>query len=224
MLGYERELLGFYVSGHPLSEVADVIQKFGLATTAQLADLAERTPTRVGGLMAEVEQRVSKQTQKPWAIVKLEDLQGMVEVLVYPDTFDKYRQHIAKGKVVFVNGTVKQEDKPKLTANEILPLEVAQAELTKEVHVRLATATADPKKLERVSEILAAHPGKVPVLFCFMTAGGEQVFMDTHDHFNVRPDKQLIHELEELLGEGAVYLRVDKTVRIPQRSFNGKRG
>jgi DNA polymerase-3 subunit alpha len=218
MLGYEKELLGYYVSGHPLAEHAALIERYGLATTAQFAELVDRALTRVGGLISELDQKTTKKDQRPWAILKLEDLQGAVEVLVYPDTFEKYRAHIAKNKVVFIAGDVRAEERKKLVAREILPLERAEAELTKEVRLLLASGSVDPQKLERVSEILRKYTGKVPVLFCFRTAGGEQVYMDTHDHFHVRPDKQLVHELQELLGEDTVHLKVDRTVRVPQRN------
>jgi len=221
MLGYEKELLGYYVSGHPLAEHIPVIETYATHNTAQLADLAERTPVRVGGLLAEVDLRIAKQSQKQWAILKLEDLQGVVEALAYPDTFDKYRAQIAKGKAVFVTATVKQEDKPKLTVQEITPLENAPAQWTTEMRVTISAA-ADADKLERIRAILAQHQGKVPVLLTISTADGKVAVLDTHDHFHVRPSPQLKHDLEERLGEQTVFFKADKTVRIAPRNFSNK--
>jgi DNA polymerase-3 subunit alpha len=221
MLGYEKELLGYYVSGHPLAEHIPVIETYATHNTAQLAELPDRAPVRVGGLLAEVDLRISKQSQKQWAILKLEDLHGVVEALAYPDTFDKYRAQIAKGKAVFVTATVKQEDKAKLTVQEITPLELAPAQWTSEVRVTISAA-ANADKLERISAILAKHQGKVPVLLTISTADGKIAVLDTHDHFHVRPSPQLKHDLEELLGEQTVFFKADKTVRIQPRNFSNR--
>jgi DNA polymerase-3 subunit alpha len=221
MLGYEKELLGYYVSGHPLAAHAALIESYGTHSSAQLAELPERALVRIGGLIAEIEPRVSKQSQKQWAILKLEDLKGVAEALAYPDTYEKYRPLLAKGKTVFVTATVKktenQQDKPSLVVQEITPLENAVALWTSEVRVSVSAAAAP--KLERLSEILGNHQGKVPVLLSITTADGKVAYLDTHDHFHVRPSPQLKRDLEELLGEQSVFFKADKTVRIRPRNF-----
>src|SRR5439155_20936411 len=79
LLAYEKELLGFYVTGHPLTPFAPLIERFCLHTTAALDQLPNRSMTRIGGLIAAVQNGVSKKTGKPYSLVTLEDLEGSVQ-------------------------------------------------------------------------------------------------------------------------------------------------
>ena len=83
LLAHEKELLGFYVTGHPLTPFAPILEKYALANTAKLAELPNRTLTRIGGLIAAVQNGVSKKSGKPYSMVTLEDLEGSVQVLVH---------------------------------------------------------------------------------------------------------------------------------------------
>src|SRR5664280_185728 len=91
LLAYEKELLGFYVSGHPLTPFSPILEKYALANTAGLGQLANRSMTRIGGLIAAVQNGISKKSGKPYALVTLEDLQGSVQVLCINENYDKYR-------------------------------------------------------------------------------------------------------------------------------------
>src|SRR2546425_9436428 len=81
LLAAEKELLGFYVTGHPLTPYAPLLEKYSLANTAILAQLPGRSLTRLGGLITAVQQGISKRTGKAYALVTLEDLQGSAQVL-----------------------------------------------------------------------------------------------------------------------------------------------
>ena len=106
LLAHEKELLGFYVTGHPLTPYAPILEKYALANTATLAQLPPRSLTRIGGLIAAVQNGVSKKSDKPYSLVTLEDLEGSVQVLCLNENYDKYRELLVPGKAILVIGEV----------------------------------------------------------------------------------------------------------------------
>ena len=97
-----------------------------------------------------------------------------------------------------------------------MPLEDAPKKYTKQVHLRLHTAHLKPEQLESVRELVAAHPGKCPLLLCFMRPGGEVIFMDTNERFSVTPSLKLQQEADARFGEETYYAKVD--TRLPERA------
>ncbi len=209
MLAFEKELLGFYVTGHPLTQFAAILRRYELASTAQLAQLPDGQATRIGGIINKLQSRLTKQN-KPMATLTLEDLDGTVEVVVFPDTYAKCAPVLQADAPIFVTGVVnRREDKPKISADQIIPLMEVPKRFTKAVHIRLATSTATEEMLQRIQTILRKHTGNVPVMFCFIYPDGKLVFLEAHEHFGVTPSQELVDELEAMLGEDTIYLKVD---------------
>ncbi len=220
LLAYEKELLGFYVTGHPLTPYAPILEKYALANTVTLAQLAPRSLTRIGGLIAAVQNGVSKKSGKPYSLVTLEDLEGSVQVLCLNENYDKYRELLAPGKAILVIGEVNiGDDRPKIFPQEIMPLADAPLRFTKQVHLRLHTAHLKPERLESVYELVTAHPGKCPLFLCFVRPTGEVIFMETHDKFFVTPSRELQQAADDRFGEETYYVKVDTSLpeRAPRR-------
>jgi len=220
LLAHEKELLGFYVTGHPLTPYAPLLEKYALTNTAKLAESPNRSLTRIGGLIAAVQHGVSKKSGKPYSIVTLEDLEGSVQVLCMNENYDRYRELLKPNKAIFVIGEANTSDeRPKIFPQEILPLEDAPKRFTKQVHLRLHTAHLQPEQLDSVRELVAAHPGKCPLLLCFMRPGGEVIFMDTNERFGVTPSLKLQQEADARFGEETYYAKVDTSPpeRTPRR-------
>ena len=209
LLGFEKELLGFYVTGHPLTKFAEILRRYELASTAQLAQLPDGQAIRLGGLIGKLQPKLTKQN-KPMAILSIEDLDGIVEVLVFPEAYAKCSSILTADAAVFITGTVSlKEDKPKIYADQIIPLTEVPKRFTKAVHIRLATNAANEEILTRIQTVLRAHTGPVPVMFCFIYPEGKLVFLEAHEHFSVTPESALVEELEAILGEDSVWLKVD---------------
>jgi hypothetical protein len=102
-----------------------------------------------------------------------------------------------------------REDKPKIVADQIIPLDDVPKRFTKAVHIRLAAGTTEDSTLARVQQALRAHQGNVPVLFCFIYPDGKLVFLEAHEHFSVSPTQQFVGDVEAILGEDSVWLKVD---------------
>ncbi len=216
LLAYEKELLGFYVTGHPLTPFAPILKKYALSTTRQLEGLPNRSMTRIGGLIAAVQNGVSKKSGKPYSMVTLEDLEGTVQILCMNENYDKFRPLLQVNKAVLVIGEVNTGDeRPKIFPQEMMALEDAPKKFTKQVHFRLQAAHLQPEQLESVRELTAAHPGKCPLFLCFMQPGGEVVFVETSDRFSVAPSLKLQHDTDARFGEETYYAKVDTT--LPER-------
>jgi DNA polymerase III subunit alpha len=216
LLAHEKELLGFYVTGHPLTPFAPLLEKYCLATTAKLAELPNRTLTRIGGLIAAVQQGMSKKSGKPYAMVTLEDLEGTVQILCMNENYDKYRELFVENKAILVIGEVNTgEDRPKIFPQEIMPLEDAPKKYTKQVHLRLHAAHLKPEDMQAARDLVAAHPGKCPLLLCFMRPAGETIFMDTNERYGVAPSLKLQQAVDERFGEETYYAKVDTS--LPER-------
>jgi len=224
LLAHEKELLGFYVTGHPLTPLVPLLEKFSLTTTAKLAALPNRSLTRIGGMIAAVTHGVSKKSGKPYSMVTLEDLEGSVQLLVMND-YDKFRPLLEANKAILVIGEITTgEDKPKIFPQDIMPLADAAKKYTKQVHLRLNMAHLKPEDMERVRELTAAHPGKCPLFLCFSRPEGGTVFVGAHERFGVMPSLELEHEANRLFGEKTYYARVDTSLPEKQRRSWEKKG
>ncbi len=230
LLAHEKELLGFYVTGHPLTPYASILQKYCLATTTKLAELPNRSLTRIGGLIAAAQHGVSKKSGKPYSMVTLEDLEGSVQVLVMNENYDKYRELLVPNKAILVIGEVNTGDeRPKIFPQEIMLLEDAPRKFTKQVHLRLRMAHLKLEQLEAVRELVVAHAGKCPLFLCFQRPTGEVIFVETHERFFVTPSRQLQEAADRQFGEDTYYAKVDTSLperqqRWGRRAENGDSG
>ena len=212
LLAHEKELLGFYVTGHPLTPLAPLLEKFCLHNSTTAKALPARGMTRIGGMVSTVQQGMSKKNGKAYAMVTLEDLEGTFSMLLFNENYDKYREHLVTGKAVLVVGEVNNdEDKPKLFPTEIMPLEDAPRKFTKQVHLRLYPAHMDGAKLEAARALVEAHRGKCPLFLCFRYPDDPPVFIETHERFAVAPTPAFQRAVDELLGEETYYAKVDTT-------------
>ncbi len=225
LLAYEKELLGFYITGHPLTPYADLLEKFSLANTSTLSALGDRAMTRIGGMVSAMQSGFSKKNGKPYAMVTLEDLHGTAQVLVMNENHDKFRDLLVVNRPLLVVGEVNNsEDKPKIFPQEIMALEDAPRRYTKQVHLRLHTAHLAADKLQSLHQLAQAHPGKVPLYLCLMRPGGEVILIEANERFAVMPSLDFQRAAEELFGEETYYARVDSTLPERQRKAWEKRG
>ncbi len=217
LLAHERELLGFYVTGHPVTPFVPILEKYALHNTGQLAALANHTMTRLGGLVNEVQKGISKKSSKPYAMVTLEDLAGSVQILLLNDNYEKFINLITPNAALLVTGEVnRSEDKPKIFPQEIVPLQDAPHLYTKQVHLRLHTAHLTPADLDAVRALTEAHPGKCPLFLCLKWPGGEIVFIEANQRYSVKPSAALQKAVDDKFGEDTYCAKVDAI--LPQRA------
>ncbi|MBM3876651.1 MAG: DNA polymerase III subunit alpha [Verrucomicrobia bacterium] len=212
LLAAEKELLGFYVTGHPLTPWAPVLKKVALHTSLTIVQLDHRAMTRIGGLVTGVQRAISRKSNKPYLKAAIEDLDGSTPVFLINEGYEKFQQLFVPNKPVLVLGEVNKGDKElTLYPTEVLPLADAPRRFTKQVHLRLHTAHLTTALMETIRAIAEAHRGVCPLFLCLKRAGGEIVFIEANDRFSVMPSRELQMAFDDLLGEDTYYAKVDTT-------------
>jgi DNA polymerase-3 subunit alpha len=215
-LANEKELLGFYVSGHPLEPYQRLLQRYTLQSIAELPGLQNRSMARIGGLVAAVQQGVSKKSGKPYAMVTIEDLSGTVTLLAMNESYDRFRNLFVANTPLLVTGEVSTgEDKPKMFPSDILPLDDAPRRLTRQVHIQMESGRVTPQQLESVRGIVESHAGKVPLFLRIRMPGGATVFIEPNDRYAVSPSKEFESAIEHLCGPQSVFISADRS--LPER-------
>jgi len=216
-LAAEKELLGFYVSGHPLEPFEAILRRYTLQTVEDLAGLANRSMARFGGLVGAVQQGVSKKSGKPYAMVTVEDATGSVQLLCMNESYDKYRELFVMNMPLLVTGEVSTgEDRPKVFPQEIMKLEDAPKKYTKQVQLRLRADGLNRERLEMARRLCEAHTGTVPVMIRLQLPGGEMAFIEPNDRYFVAASAGLEREITEVFGAGSYFARADNA--LPERA------
>jgi DNA polymerase-3 subunit alpha len=205
LLAFEKALLGFYISSHPLAKYERTLRMYATSTTQTLGQLHDGDDVSIGGIITKAKFTFTKKTGDKMAILRLEDLKGTVEVLVFPRTFKDAENNIREDAIVFVRGSANlREDTPKIVAEEILPLDEARQKYTQALSVELITTGLEKETLSKLKDILSKHKGKTPVYINFTTPEKKKIQMAAGRAVSVTPTDELITEVEELVGKGHV--------------------
>jgi len=203
LLAHEREMLGLYVSDHPLLGVEHVLAAGSDSSVAALTGetVADGAVVTVGGILSSVQRKVTKQGAS-WALATLEDLEGAIEVMFFPATYAAVGVHIAEDAVVLVRGRLdKREDVPKLIAMELTLPDLTTGPRGPVV-VAIPAARCTPPLVERLREVLAAHPGTTEVHL--QLRGSNTTTLRLDDGLRVAASSSLMGDLKALLGPGSI--------------------
>jgi DNA polymerase-3 subunit alpha len=176
LLTYEREMLGLYVSDHPLLGVEHILRANTDLTISELVDDGAQNESivTIGGLITSVVRKVSRQGAS-WAVVTVEDLEGSLEVLFFANTYNQYSITLTEDRIVTIRGRVdRREDTLRFTALEMSIPDIKSAPVGPLV-ISLPIAQCTPPVVERIKEILRSHPGKREVHLQLRENGGSTV-------------------------------------------------
>jgi DNA polymerase III subunit alpha len=215
LLGFEREMLGLYVSDHPLLGIEHILSGVTDCSVAQLlgaaADDAERgvpgergdaQQVTVGGILSGVQRKVTRQGM-PWAAATLEDLEGAVEVLFFPATYAECATLIADDAIVVVKGRLdRRDDSPKLVAREVSVPDLSAGPSGPFV-VSLPVQRCVAPVVDRLQEVLHSHPGLAEV-HLRLCNGRRTTVVKLDDKLRVKPSPGLLADLKQLLGPACV--------------------
>ena len=205
-LKYERELTGFYITAHPLARYEATIHALATATTAGITELSDGKEVRLCGIIATVKSMLTKKGDR-MAYVSLEDLQGTVEVIVFPDLFKTVGELIAPERLVRVTGTIDRGDKgTKIRGVKIEPLADVQTQTIKRIHIRLTARPEVKEQLPRLLDVFKRHPGSTAVSLTFRTDGALEAETAPLPHLTVSASEHFVADVEEVLGKGALSL------------------
>jgi DNA polymerase-3 subunit alpha len=201
LLGYEREMLGLYVSDHPLFGIEHVIAgavDCGLATVMADETRQDGSILTIGGLITGVQRKMTKKGDT-WAIATVEDLEGAIEVMFFPATYQQHAVHLTEDAVVLVRGRLdKRDETPKLIAMEITVPDLSQGPRGP-VILTLPAARCTPPVVERLKEVLGNHPGTTEVHLQLST-GARTTVLRLDDRLRVTATPSLMGDLKALLG------------------------
>ena len=203
-LAHEKETLGFYITGHPLRHYLTEIEAVANVSTANLADKESGSEVVIGGIVANIR---SMRTKKGDAmgVMLLEDLKGVVDVLVFPDTYSKTRDILVADAPVIVSGKLdSDESSTKILASRILPIDRAQAQLSRKVTVVIDALAAPADLAERLRPIVEEKTGSAELVFELRYPGRYAVFVRPNPYLNVLPDKEFVSSVEEICGPNTV--------------------
>jgi len=207
LLSFEREILGFYITGHPLAKYERVLKTYATATSIDLSRLRDKDEVSIGGIIDRAKEVMTKKGEK-MAFIDLEDLKGAVDVVVFPDTFRKAARYIKKDSVVFVKGRVKlKEETPKIIATEIIPIKEVTTSYTRAVEIELNTSGLSEGPLKRLRDIMISHLGQVPVYINFTDSDGRRLQLVAGEDMKVHPSDDFILQVEKLFGKDSVSLK-----------------
>jgi DNA polymerase-3 subunit alpha len=202
LLQFEREMLGLYVSDHPLLGLEAVLAEAADDTIANVlaeTDAEPRTVT-LAGILSAVNRRVTK-AGAPWANAVLEDLDGSIEVMFFPATYAQVALSISEDAVVAIRGrTDARDDTVKLIASDITVLNTDAQAPRGPVRLRLDATRCTPPLIERLKDVLVTHPGMTEVHLHLVSANSPRVVLDCR----VTPSAALMGDLKALLGPAAI--------------------
>ncbi|WP_326625992.1 DNA polymerase III subunit alpha [Nonomuraea fuscirosea] len=200
LLQFEREMLGLYVSDHPLFGVEHVLAAGADCSIAAVQDesRADGQVVTVGGILSGMQRKVTKKGDT-WVLTQLEDLEGAIEVMIFPSAYQLCSTILAEDAIVFVKGRMdKREDVAKLIAMEVTAPDLSQV-TGGPLLVSLPLRRCTPPVVERLKEILATHPGPSEVHLQIHN-GPRTTVLRLDDRLRVAPSPALIGELKQLLG------------------------
>ena len=208
LLASEKEMLGFYITKHPLSRFEKLLNNYSSSPIASLSTLRDGEEVRLGGIISKAKITTTRRTGEKMAIISLEDLTGTVETLVFPRTFQKFSNLIAVDSMVFITGKMNlREEEPKLLADEVIPLEEVKSKFTKSILISLSTPGLEKELLDNLKSVLARHRGSIPVMLSFQQPTGKRVSISTGRNYSVKLDDVLLEELEAICGGGSIKFR-----------------
>ncbi len=200
-LALEKEMLGLFISGHPLDQYRRILErKARLVRCAELAEAGDKRTVSVGGIITAVRSLYTKKG-KPMAFVRLEDLTGSVEVVVFSDLYEKHLDLFKEDSLLIIKGRtdIKEEEDPKLIAESVTPL----TQKTKQLLLKIS-ADRDIGCLVRLKQLLLAEQGQIPVYLYFEK---KKRMLLLEEEYWAQDNGECLQRLEDLLGPDTVKIR-----------------
>ena len=204
----EKEVLGFFISGHPLERFRDEVELFGTRTTATLGEWSEHQ-AGIGAVVTAVKRQISKKTGKEYARLVLEDFHGTAEAIVFPDAWAKLNQIIVADAALLLTGGYSDRDRGEDHAPFIVESARRMDELKTSGAVALslrwgAPSAPRPEVLQQAAAICSAHPGPTPLYIEWSDGNGEAVRLRSR-RVRVAAEEDLVRALRDLLGADSVH-------------------
>ncbi|MDW8261019.1 MAG: DNA polymerase III subunit alpha [Phycisphaerales bacterium] len=212
LLKFEKELLGFYITSHPLMQHQMLLEQYTTATTRDILHLPEGRDVTLGGMITRVKRTVTKSGRsagQPMAMLTVEDLEGQIDAVLFAETYaDAVGKHpglIEPEQILFLLGKVdRRRETPSLIVNEVVPIDQAVARLTTAIAIRLDRGRHRVETLTALKPLLEKHRGKLATYLQISSGESQRVAISLGKDFRLRATQSLLEDAERLLGPGAL--------------------
>jgi DNA polymerase III subunit alpha len=206
-LAAEKEVLGFYVTGHPLEKYAQRLATLTRHDSSSVEEMAHDAPVTLAGILRGLRVKPSKKGDL-WANAHLEDLRGTVELLVFPQAYQQMQGVLKPDAALLIKGRVRHEEnqKPRVVVSDARPLDAAVNGAKSQLRIRMNLDGLDAGHLDDLASTLAAYPGESPVVFELARPGDFVVRIQSRAPRGIKPDDELLDRLRQICGEEAVRL------------------
>ncbi len=207
-LAAEKEILGFFISGHPLEKYKDKLEDLQALSVLEIGAMTKSTgkdeTIATAGIMANLRVLKSKRGDF-YAQATLEDMSGTIDMIVFPEAYKRLQDKVKLEVPVLVRAGVRIEEgaNPNITAAEIMPLEDAKVPLPRAIRIRVPLETAGEATIDNLHTLFRERKGEARVVFDVERAGDFMVVMEA-EGYNVLPDRNFISRVEQLCGRGSV--------------------
>ena len=204
LLGYEREMLGLYVSDHPLLGVEHILRSVADFSISQISEVSHDQIITIGGLITQIQRKVSKQGT-PWAIVTVEDLDGAIDVLFFSNAYANHGVNLVEDRIVAIRGRVdKREEQPRISALDLTLPDLKQIP-TGPLVISMEMSRCTPPVIDRMNEILRSHPGAREV-HLRLVDGEKKTVLKLDEGLKVTSSPSLSADLKTVLGPDCLVL------------------
>lgn len=199
ILSFEKDVLGFYLSGHPLMHYLVEMKEFTNVSTNNLNRSADGEAVKLVGIIEAVKLTNTRRTNERMAIIQVEDIDGRVEVVIFPSDYPKLADYLREGEVVFLKGVVSvRDDERKIIATEMLHIGEVYGAI-KDIHVDLSGL--DEKSLLSLRNKLQSTPGQVPVYLQMNTNTHKSVQIKVGQQLHVSPNERMMNDIKQIVGK-----------------------
>ena len=202
LLRNEKESLGFYITGHPLTKYDMLLSRMNARKTSELEQAADRAEVLTGGILRTVRKKNVKSSGELMAYLTLEDDEGSVEVIVFPSLYKTVYELLRKDAVVLVKGSIDKDEKGvRVRAVELSNLEDAGRKSVKRMEISLREVQGSREHLQNIRSLVTEYPGDCQ-LYLRIRSDKAQTLIATG--ISIRPETALLSRLETIIGRGAV--------------------
>lgn len=201
----EKEAIGFYITGHPLDGYDNDLMHMGVTSIDTLIELKDRSEIKIAGVISDVEIKRTKDLKK-MAIIKFEDKTGAVDVLVFPDTFEKYKHTLTKeDEPLIISGIADvTENSVKIISNEISTIDTFRERHAKAIELEFMEEELEDGLIENLKDIILEHPGECTIYFKVNINEKDTYLIWPDDKFRVFPEKRFMQKVKELIKKDPI--------------------
>ena len=208
LLRREKEILGFYYSSHPLKAISKYIESFG-DNLDTIRDLKSEGKVVISGIIKNIRHHITKEKKEKMAFVTLENLQGIIDVVVFPRLYAQSLALLEEDKIIAVEGIYTPNDiepeKSSIRASKLYTLGSALEDFTGGVEIHLDISSSSRERISQIRSILARNSGTLPVKICLHNPSDVNVYMRVSDEYSLKPDTDFLDNIKDVPG----FIKVD---------------